>query len=273
MKAKTQFGLIFSINFIVFMVLTSVAQAQTDGTMTFTFTETVPGATKNVLAVWIENNSGAFVKTKMRYWGSGTNDHLPSWVSNSGQNVVDATTGATRTATTSPTAFGVKTVVWDGKNISGTTVANGTYQVFVETAWKSPEPPNGQHSAIISFSFEKSAGATHITPPGNTYFSNITIDWVPTTVSVEKEPLNKFVSVYPNPSDGQVKIQFNKSCPVSRILVENTYGEVVYQKAFNSEISDVKTLDLNQLRNGIYFIEILFSDNTDSFKTKIIISK
>ena len=61
------------------------AYSQTDGTLTFTYTQNVPAgtsATKNVLAVWIEDNAGTFVKTKLRRWGGGTSDHLPTvcWI-------------------------------------------------------------------------------------------------------------------------------------------------------------------------------------------------
>jgi len=273
MTKKIKFGVIVVFGFLSILFLQPIAKAQTEGTLTFTFTETVPGSSKNVLAVWIEDNSGAFVKTRMRFWGNGTNDHLPSWKSNSGQNVVDAITGATRTASTTPPAFGEKTVVWDAKNVSGITVPDGTYKVFVESSWNNPEPPNGQHSAIINFNFDKSVEATHVTPTGNTNFKNISIDWIPANVSVQEVSLNKFVSVYPNPSKGLVNIKFERPGQVSRILVGNIYGEVVYQETINKEISDLKSLDLQQLPGGVYFVEVLFADHSDNFKTKIIISK
>lgn len=249
-------------------------QAQTDGTLTFTFTETHSGSSKNVLAVWIEDNSNAFVKTRMRYWGNGTNDHLPSWKTNSNQNVVDAMTGATRTATTNPTAFGVKTVVWDGTDINGTVVPDGTYKVFVESSWNNPEPGGNQHSTIIDFAFEKTTTETHITPMGSAYFSGITLDWVPTSgVSIEKIDKASQVSVYPNPSSGMVNIALTANTFVSRLLVENTSGEVVYQKSINKMMDEVNSLDLSYLPNGIYFLDFILPNQSQNIKTKVIINK
>lgn len=153
---------IFSNLLIVFVLIftttiNSVSKAQTAGTLTFTYTQTAPSAsaTKNVMAVWIEDNSGNFVKTRLRYWSNSTNDHLPSWVSKSAQNLVDATTGATRTASTAPTAFGAKTITWDGKNVSGTLVPDGTYNVYIESSYCNPEPANGQHWIITNFCLQK----------------------------------------------------------------------------------------------------------------------
>ena len=273
MKEKLRKNLILIFAGMLSLFVSTNAKSQTAGTLTFTFNQIAGSYTKNVMAVWIETNSGTFVKTKMRYWGSNTNDHLPSWVSKSSQNVVDATTGATLRATTNPTAFGVKTVTWNGTNVANAVVADGDYKIFVETATSNPEPGNGQHTAIVSYDFTKGA-LFHSTPAaGNVNFSGITIDWVPTVSSVSNIVSDKNISVYPNPSKGLVKLDFKNSISVSRILVENIYGEVVYQETTNKEISGIKTLNLQQLSNGIYFVEILATDKTNSYKTKIVINK
>jgi hypothetical protein len=273
MWTKFQIGLIvILINSLCFSFL-NPAHGQTDGTLTFTFTETHSGSSKNVLAVWVTDNSGTFVKTRMRFWGNGTNDHLPSWKSNSGQNTVDAITGPTRTASTNPPAFGEKTVIWDGKDVTATTVPDGTYKVFVETSWNNPEPPNNQHSAIIDFTFEKSPDSTHSEPAGNNYFSDITLDWVPATISNISETNDQNISVYPNPSDGKIQINFEKPFHVSKILVRKINGQIVYQETLNKILSGAISLDLMELSAGIYFIEVLSSDVQNNATSKCIITK
>jgi len=259
---------------IGFLFFSSKTNAQTNGTLTFTFTQNVPGtSTKNLIAVWVEDNSGAFIKTKLKYCSSGNIDHLTTWANKSGQNVVDAISGATLTASTSPTAFGVKTAVWDGKNVSNVTVGDGTYKVFVETAWGSPNPASGQHNDIISFSFTKGSSAVHLTPAGNTNFNNITLDWIPLATAINLETINGFVSVYPTLSNGNVRVNFKQSSIVSRILVENIYGEVVFQKTYNKSMSGEELLNLQNLSDGIYFIEVLFKDNISQYKSKVILKK
>lgn len=257
--------------FIIFMSfnLTSLF-SQTDGILTFTYTQTAPSAsaTKNVMAVWIEDSLGNFIKTKMRYWSNSTNDHLPSWVSKSAQNVTDATTGATRTVGTNPTAFGSKTVTWDGKNASGVLVPDGKYVVYVESSYCNPEPANGQHWIITNFSFTKGPNADHVTPSGPANFSNISLDWIPNTTSVEK--INSTdVKVFPNPSTGIIKVEYKNA---GLIKIENASGKTIFEEKVNSN-SGVKSFDLKNYSNGIYFVKIQNKYTNEFQKYKVILDK
>lgn len=273
MLQKLQIAFILLLlNAFVFPSL-AIAQAQTDGTFIFTFTETHSGSSENVLAVWVTDNSGTFVKTRMRFWGSETNDHLPSWKSNSGQNVVDAITGPTLTSYTNPTAFGEKTVVWDGKDVTGTTVPDGTYKVFVETSWNNPSPPDNQHSDLISFTFEKSQDTTHATPTGDNYFSDITLDWYPDATTGITKIKQQVISVYPNPSNGLIQINFDKPVNVSTIRVRKMSGQEVYHEIANKIPDQHISLDLTGLSPGTYFVEMFSYNNRNIGSAKCIITK
>ncbi|NVN94448.1 MAG: DUF2271 domain-containing protein [Bacteroidetes bacterium] len=184
MKNKLFFSFIIFFILLITVSKFNSIQAQTAGKLTFTYTQAVSPATAtlNVMAVWIESSTGTFIKTKMRYWSSGTNDHLPSWVSKSAQNTTDATTGATLKASTTPTAFGSKTITWNGTNTSSALVADGSYNVWVESAIANPQPSGGQHTFITSFSFTKGSSVSHLTPTSSlSNFTGITLDWVPAT--------------------------------------------------------------------------------------------
>lgn len=161
--------------------------AQTDGTLTFSFTPVTKSGgysgTKNDLAVWIQTNAGGFVKTKLRYAGGGTSDHLPTYAVNSGGtsgnclsaacNKTDATTGATLSSFTS------KSITWDGKNVNGTvngtTVADGVYKVTIQETWDH----GTSGTTIKSYTFTKGTAADHQTPANDADFTNIKLDWVP----------------------------------------------------------------------------------------------
>ncbi|NBX28636.1 MAG: hypothetical protein EBR55_10435 [Chitinophagia bacterium] len=81
------------INFLVTFFAAFQGVAQTQGTLTWSFTPTSHtgfAGTRNVLAVWIETSTGTFVKTKMRYVGGGTDDHLPTWAAKAGCSNVNA---------------------------------------------------------------------------------------------------------------------------------------------------------------------------------------
>ncbi|NVN94447.1 MAG: DUF2271 domain-containing protein [Bacteroidetes bacterium] len=265
--------LLFTVVFIILIIigLSDNVKAQTNGTLTFTYTQTAPtsSATKNVMAVWIESSTGSFIKTKMRYWGSSTTDHLPSWKAKSAQNLTDANTGATRTASTSPTAFGAKTITWDGTNTSGVLVPDGVYNVFVESSYCTPEPAANQHWIITNFSFTKGANADHQTPTGPTNFSGITLDWVPSTTSVENITDNSEINIFPNPSiDGIIKIQYKDA---SAIKVENSIGEIVYDEQLSEPSKGIKTIDLSKLANGVYFVILQSKDK--KIKSKLLLNK
>ena len=114
-----------SLFFSITLLACTFIQAQTQGTLSFSFTQTAHTSytgNKNVLAVWIQSSTGTFIKTRLRYAGGGTADHLPTWAVNSGGtannalgtscNVVSAATGATLTN------FSAKNVSWDGVGCS-----------------------------------------------------------------------------------------------------------------------------------------------------------
>jgi len=63
---------------LLFLFTTGTMFSQTAGTLSFSVTTTSTGgySPSNLLAIWIENNSTAFIKTKIRYAGPDDLDHL-----------------------------------------------------------------------------------------------------------------------------------------------------------------------------------------------------
>ncbi len=94
-----------------------------------TFTATSPGGDlrfdpQHIQVVWVENATGAFVKTIGR-WGVEEYRHLTQWMAADGTNL-DGWTGAT------PQAYQPHTAVWDLKDRSGVEVPNGVYYLRFE---------------------------------------------------------------------------------------------------------------------------------------------
>jgi len=87
----------------------------------------------------------------------------------------------------------------------------------------------------------------------------------------EPNKIDRFTSVkgnfnvYPNPSNGQVKISWDKK--FSSIKVFNPQGQIVYHKEFSLEVE--KTKEKLELTSGVYFV-ILQNKNSSAIK-KIII--
>ena len=246
--------------------------AQTPGTLTFTFTPVSHSGysgTKNVLAVWIQTGTGGFVKTKLRYAGGGTSDHLPTWAVNSGGsagnclatacNKIDATTGATLSS------FTTKTITWDGKNTNTvpaneTTVADGTYKVTIQETWN-----HGTSGTVTtSYTFTKGPAPDHQTPANDANFTNIVLDWLPaSTTSVESISENPEINVYPNPTNGIFNVAFSKA---STIRVINILGVVVFEEKVEQSSAGTKSIDLTNFANGIYLINVSNDKRASNFR-------
>lgn len=259
------------------MCVASMLCAQTAGTLTFSFTpvsHTGYSGTKNVLAVWIQSSNGTFIKTKLRYAGSGTADHLPTWAVNSGGtktnclaaacNKTDATTGATLSS------FTAKKITWDGKNVNGTSngtvVADGVYKVTIEETW---DHGTGG-TTTSSYTFTKGPNPDHQSPADNANFTGVKVDWVPATITGVDEPVAKeeVLKVYPNPSSGIVNVEYNKA---GTIRVMDLMGAVVYEENITNVDLGQKSIDLSAFANGIYVLN-MFNDE-GSWNYKVALSK
>jgi hypothetical protein len=263
----------------LFLLLSVFGFSQTDGTLTFTFT--TPKHTSGnystsgayVLAVWIETSAGTFVKTKLRYVGSGTNDHLPTWGTAAGCsnpnnatsttcNITDATTGATQTT------FPSRTVIWDGKNTNGssngTTVADGTYRVAIQETWG-----HGTATTTRYITFTKGTAIDSQTPAADGNFTAISLKWVPFALGVSDISLRPQLSIAPNPSKGNININLKNE--TNYIIVYSLDGKIVYNEDLKNTNILSKEIDLSFLPNGEYFVSV--SNAYGSSYSKIIIAK
>ena len=123
-------------------------------------------APRNVVAIWVENSAGKFIKTLTVYAQAREYD-LTNWNNASGGNKVDAVTGATQSNV--GTIYGV----WNGMDASGKAVADGSYKVCMELTDK------GATGNFSSFAFTKGATAATFTPANVPSFSAISIKWIP----------------------------------------------------------------------------------------------
>ena len=254
--------------------------AQTAGTLTFAFTPIAKtpsySGTKNALAVWIQTSAGGFVKTKLRYAGSGggTEDHLPLYAVNSGGsannclaaacNKTDATTGATLAN------FSAKSITWDGKNVvgtvNGTTVADGVYKVTIQETWN--HGTTGTNTR--SFTFTKGPNQDNQTPAADAYYTGISLHWVPTPLANESFSDKPEVVIYPNPTNGIFNMDFKNA--VSNIKVINLLGQEVYTEKIDLTIESTKSVDLSSFVNGIYIVNVS-NDKGATSNYKVVLNK
>jgi hypothetical protein len=223
-------------------LLTSMIIAQTNGTLTVSVTTSSTGgnyAPRNVLAIWIEDSSGKFVKTLLAY-ADKRKQHLNTWeaattAAGSIYNSIDAITGATQSS------HATRTCSWNGTDYNKKTVADGEYRLRMELTDKNAT------GNVASFPFTKGPNPQNLTPDNVPSFSAITLSWKSSVTGIPDEmgQSNAFV-VYPNPGTGQFTV-----------LGENIQSLKVMDLSGN-EIRKSKTpvIDLSGVPNGIYLISI-----------------
>jgi hypothetical protein len=252
------------------LILSNFLFAQTQGTLTLSFTQ-VPHTSytgnKNVMAVWIQTSSGAFVKTRKRNAGGGTSDHLPIWAVNSGGSANNCMSGSCNTigATTGATlnSFGNINVSWDGTDVSGNLVPDGTYKITVESCWNH----GNTAKASRSYTFTKGPNADIQTPTDDANFTGISLAWNPSGVGIEEVAQPLEVSISPNPStDGIFEVTFNAA---TAIIVYTLAGEEIMTVPVVNE--QKKVLNLASMPAGVYFIAITNGKATK--KEKVVINK
>jgi hypothetical protein len=89
--------------------------------------------------------------------------------------------------------------------------------------------------------------------------------------SIQKLSSDKSFDVFPNPNNGAFNIQLpNRLGETSRVTVQNTIGQIVYQSAIESThgLVDVK---LNYVANGLYTITVYRDDGV--YNAKLLIKK
>jgi len=250
----------------------NTAIAQTDGTLNFSFSEVAHSpcyaGTRHVVGAWITNSSGAFIKSKLRYAGGGTADHLPSFSTAAGGttgnclssavNVVDCTTGSTLTS------FGNRSFTWNGTGVNGQVVPDGVYTIHIQTTW------NHGGSSTRTYTFTKGTTDDVQSPAANADFSSVSINWTPSsTIGINAtSSSNSEISIYPNPNTtGFFNVSFYQA---KTLKVINTLGEVVFAEKLASNASNI-SVDLSQLQNGVYFFVI--ADDQKSTSRKVILNK
>ena len=85
-------------------------------------------------------------------------------------------------------------------------------------------------------------------------------------LGIEEDKLNEGIRVYPNPSKGDLFISNNGNINLEKVVVFDVSGRLIAQQDI-SNTNGLKTIQLNNVSNGLYFVNI-YSDTT--FITKKI---
>ena len=240
-------NIIISIAFVSLFSLTELAQTTGDLVVTTTTSEAGGNyAPRNIVAIWIENDQGEFVKTLLAF-AQNRKSHLNTWQAattavGTPYNVTDAITGATRSS------HGTRECSWNGVDYNGFAVADGNYYVWMELTDKNG---TGNYS---SFAFIKDETSNSQTPDDVPSFASILIDWEPTGVSVLEVSDNN-ISINPNQSDGVYKITGDN---IEEVEIRSISGRLIHK-------GNSQNIDISNQQAGIYLV-IVRTENTKVVK-------
>lgn len=251
---------------IIFLVLTSFESDEsvaTDGNVSFTVrTVTYNGdrSPKNIVAIWVEDKDGNFIKTRLLQ-ADERKEWLLTWNDKSKGSTVDATTGATLKE------HQALTVSWDCKDESGTLVEDGEYKIVVEFTEAHSQGP------LTSVAFTKSPTSEVITPADETNFIDMSLEYtVLTTDITDVFTGSQALNIYPNPFTDLTTITFRttESSPV-QLNVYNLKGMLLrvidYMPGSSGEQSlqwDGTDNARKQLPAGTYMLQLRSAQGTVS---------
>lgn len=230
---------------VLALILTTGIQAATDtaGALTVKFTtsqtSTPEYAPNNIVACWIVDSSGKFVKTLLAYAATRKSD-LINWKSatSSTYNVVDALTSATKSS------HAARTCTWNGTNTSGVSVADGTYTVKMECTDNGSGVVN-----LASFTFTKGATSQTQTPATTNKFSSISIAWVPNFTAVDVV------------TEESVKVFTDADQKYLNVAGDGLLRTDIYNLVGNKVISSTDSrINISSLPSSSYIVSLRFKD-------------
>lgn len=220
--------------------------AQTQGSLSVSVSTSSAGGNfspKHIMAIWVEDSTGNFVKTLLAY-AEKRIQYLNTWEASTGAkgimyNRTDAISGATRTS------HSTRTCAWEGSDYNKNAVPDGKYYLCMELTDKHA---TGNYSRFAFIKGENNA----VNPVNVPSFSSISINWQKSgTVDVPGFSLKENLSVFPNPTKGIIKVSGSK---IDKIEVHSISGAMV-KSNFNEN-----QIDLSDLNNGIYLLKITGND-------------
>jgi len=122
--------------------------------------------------------------------------------------------------------------------------------------------PSGLLTAVSDGTVRVTATAND--PSETVGFLDVTIDQ---TAAIDNEDIDKFISLFPNPAENVLNI-ISKTDHTAKLSIIDISGKVV--KQFSLE-NNTKSIDISDLRRGLYIVKIQLLSNHRTFQKKLIL--
>ncbi len=252
---------------ILFTILVALSSFSSDhsvssgGNVSFTVKTVSYGgdrAPKNIVAIWVEDKDGNFIKTRLLL-ADRRKQWLITWNEKSKGSTVDAVTGATLNDHQS------HNIEWDCTDESGALVEDGDYKIVVEFTEEHAQGP------MTSVTFTKGPEPQVISPDNETNFIDLKLEYtVDATDVANAHTGSRELSIYPNPFDDLATIRFTTTgkSPVSFKIFDSEGALLKDMKFIPGSIGehslqwDGTDQAGNPLPAGVYILQVHSANRT-----------
>jgi uncharacterized Ntn-hydrolase superfamily protein len=85
------------------------------------------------------------------------------------------------------------------------------------------------------------------------------------TTNVKENSVSGSLGIFPNPAQGNISVLNFSHYKTGKIIIRNSIGQIVY-----TEEKETKNINISQLSNGIYFVEISLQGNPEKQIIKLV---
>lgn len=213
---------------------------------------------RHILAVWVEDTNGVFVKTL--YLKAATRrQYLYSWNAASGGNTTDAVTGATINSHTS------HHVTWNCLGLNGQPVSPAFYRIKVEFTEKHAQGP------MHTMGFTVNNSNQTYSDSNLTYFDYVVLNYDPTGLKADDLAALNLVELWPNPADNQVNLHFDPTAVQEGTLtISQLSGAIIYERDLSrADLQQTIIIETSSWAKAVYLIT--YKSKGQIFRQKLVI--
>ena len=152
-------------------------------------------------------------------------------------------------------------------SLSNFTISNGTYNTLqIKTLPSTETFVSHTNNALHTSTVTVTSNSLSISLPALSTTA-IILKGTSTTTGINQTTNNSNeVNIYPNPSNGNIKIQTDKE--LGAVIIYNALGEMVHNQTSNKT-----SIDLSNLQNGVYFVTLKDKQQQTIATKKIIVQR
>lgn len=202
--------------------------------------------------------------------GSGQN-HIDKMIV-----IVDSASGpfevTSQTTNVTWTVAATETVTWNVANTTATPVNAANVDIYLSidgglSFWiplAMGVPNTGSATVTVPWSTATTTARVMVRGSGNIFYAVNSSDFTVFSPTGISELENDNLSIYPNPTNGIINLEFNTNTKIDKITITDLHGKLVYSD--KNLIGSSTQIDLSDFSNGIYMLQTQSKSEVNLFK-------